>query len=121
MTVDPDTGTTSDHFFVHFQLPVSLTGNKESLSEIKESREFNKLDVDGFKQDIGASPLNSASFDSLEDALELYTNVLECLLSINMLLLSLSGLRRTLPLGGTILVNKHVLKKERLNGFSKRT
>ena len=66
---------------VHFQLPISLNHTIEPLSEIKELRELNKIDVDEFRSDIEASPLNSeSSFNSLEESVDLYMDSLECLL-----------------------------------------
>ena len=71
--VEAVTGTSSDHFLVHFQLPTQVKSNTSS-SAVKEYRELQKIDVDAFRQDIKESPLctTNLSLISLDDVVELY-------------------------------------------------
>ena len=80
LTVNSNTGTNSDHYLVQFQLPVSLQHTNEPLSEIKELREMSKININEFRLDLEASPINSTSFESVDNAVKLYMDVLECLL-----------------------------------------
>ena len=81
LEVETTTGTTSDHFLVSFEIPVSGTALTETKSEIKEFRELSKIDIDSFKSDILSSPLNSPElFTSLDDTVELYNSTLTTLL-----------------------------------------
>ena len=82
LEIESDTTTTSDHYLVHFELPVKLRKSPEVLSEVKHFRELKKIDVTVFKQDLAHSPLNTTDLSSLklDDAVKLYQDVLECLL-----------------------------------------
>ena len=81
LEIEEATGTTSDHFLVSFEIPVSDVTQTETKSEIKEFRELSKLDIESFKQDILSSGLNSPDlFISLEDTVQLYNETLTKLL-----------------------------------------
>jgi len=81
--IEADTATTSDHYLVHFEVPVKLTKSKEVLSETKEFRELQKIDINLFREDLATSPINTTDLQSLtlDDAVKLYQDVLECLLN----------------------------------------
>lgn len=83
ITVNPDTGTSSDHFLVDFQVPFTPAASPKVSNEEREIRYLHKIDVDEFKSDLQSSPLNSTSFRSLEEAVCLYTDMLECLLDLH--------------------------------------
>lgn len=70
----------SDHFLVQFELKVDLQLSDKQESETKEYRELHKIDVNQFRLDLEESPLCSSTFTSLDDAVQLYHDVLECLL-----------------------------------------
>ena len=82
LEIESDTATTSDHYLVHFELPVKLQQATEVLSEVKQFRELKKIDVSVFRQDLASSPLNTTDLSllKLDDAVKLYQDVLECLL-----------------------------------------
>ena len=80
LEIETATGTTSDHFLVSFEIPVSDEAPTEK-SEIKEFRELSKMDVDSFKSDILSSGLNSPElFTSVDSTVELYNSTLTALL-----------------------------------------
>ncbi len=80
LRVNNSTGTSSDHFLVNFEVPVSLS-TKQSASDVKEFRELSKMDIDSFKYDILSSPLHPEhSFKSLDEAVHLYNTTLTQLL-----------------------------------------
>ena len=75
-----DTGTTSDHF-IKFTLPVNAQGGKiEPRIVEKDVREYSKIDVGNFKEDLFFSPINSTEFTSVNDAVDIYLKTVENLL-----------------------------------------
>ena len=52
LEVDPDTGTTSDHFLLTFSVPLELIDASGETYEKVSYREFKKIDMDVFKSDI---------------------------------------------------------------------
>jgi exonuclease III len=82
LEIESHTATTSDHYLVHFELPVKLHKATAVLSEVKQFRELKKIDLDTFRQDLASSPLNTTDLSSLtlDDAVQLYQDVLQCLL-----------------------------------------
>ena len=56
LSVETDTGTTSDHFLLHFQLPIQIKYTV-SPSVVKEYRELQKIDIESFRADLKESPL----------------------------------------------------------------
>jgi hypothetical protein len=79
LTVDPNTGTASDHFLVKFDLPITTKTDKNNPKE-KQFREFNKIDVEKFREDIFCSPINMGEYETVDQATRLFTDVVECLL-----------------------------------------
>jgi hypothetical protein len=79
LQIEEDTGTASDHFLVHFQLPISISKSSVPQSETKEYRELQKIDIDSLRHDLQVSPLASAdlSFLELDEAVKLFNDVLE--------------------------------------------
>ena len=83
VNVTPCTGTTSDHYLLCCELPVSCSNlsNKKPERESRDMREFQKINVDELREDIFCSPLNLLSdFGSLDEAVDLYKNELTTLL-----------------------------------------
>ena len=73
--VETNTGTTSDHFLVSFQVHIPLSIKKEAYEE-REIRELKKIDIDKFREDIFTSALNLSEYRSLDEAVQLYNDVL---------------------------------------------
>ena len=80
MSVEATTGTASDHFLVNFQIPISLGNQKKSVHEEKEMRELSKIDIDKFREDLFTSALNHSNFKSVDQAVQLYHEVVESIL-----------------------------------------
>lgn len=82
ISIEPNTGTTSDHYFIQFEIPaVPAIMAKGQTLETKTLREFKKIDADLFKSDIKASRLNSSlSSLDLEEVVDLYETILTELL-----------------------------------------
>jgi exonuclease III len=80
MSIEPHTGTSSDHFLVSFQIPVTLDNKKKRTYEEKEVRELSKINLDSFREDLFCSPLNHSEFTSLDQAVTLYQKVVEDIL-----------------------------------------
>ena len=73
LVVEPNTGCTSDHYLLHFEVPFAPLIHNVKTRESKHLREFKKINIDVFKADIMASALNSSlSSLDLELAVELY-------------------------------------------------
>ena len=79
LTVDSDTGTTSDHFLVKFDIPV-VAKLLESEVETKELRDYGKIDIDKFREDLFCSPINMSDYQTVDQATCLFNDVIECLL-----------------------------------------
>ena len=83
VTVEPNTGTESDHFLVTFQVPFTWKPKNSSacLKEV-EMRDLKKIDVSKFREDVFTSPLNLSDFRSLDldSAVQLYNDVLQTIL-----------------------------------------
>ena len=80
LIVDPDTGTTSDHYLAYFDLPLQLNSLQKCHSETKDVREFKKMNLADFREDLFCSPLNLIEFKSVEEAVDVYQNVVQSIL-----------------------------------------
>ena len=80
----------SDHYLVHFQLPIKLKVLKGPEKETKEYREFHKLDIDQFKSDLKVYFKSSPGYSSLDQAVELYHNSVQYVLNTHAPLISRS-------------------------------
>ena len=81
LNVDTNTGTTSDHYFISFTLPVEVSFNRiEPKIDCKDVREFSKLDIMSFREDLFFSPVNFSDFESVEHAVQMYMDTLEGIL-----------------------------------------
>jgi len=82
LVVEPDHGTASDHFLVHFDLPVTLGPKVTNASKPREFRKINEIDLEMFKFDLQASPISRLDYESLtlDNAIDIYHDVLETLL-----------------------------------------
>ena len=78
--VETNTGTTSDHFFVSFQVPIPEIAEDDPYEE-KEIRELKKIDVNKFREDVFTSALNLSEYKSLDETVQMYNNVLLQLLN----------------------------------------
>ena len=78
------TGTTSDHYLLACDLPIFRQRNSLNPSLVREQRdlrEFQKIDVDNFREDIFCSPLNTLSdYGTVDDAVDLYSKIITDLL-----------------------------------------
>ena len=73
--------TTSDHYFIKFTLPVNAQGGKiEPRIVEKDVREYSKIAIGNFKEDLFFSPINSTEFTSVNDAVDIYLKTVENLL-----------------------------------------
>ena len=72
--------TLSDHYFVHFQVPIKLSHHIGPSKETKVFRELNKIDVNSFRNDLRISALSNPSFDSVDRAVETYFEVIQSVL-----------------------------------------
>ena len=79
LTVDPDTGTTSDHYLISFDLPIMTKAKKDKV-QARELRELSKIHVEKFREDIFFSPINTDDYETVDQATKLFTDVIECLL-----------------------------------------
>ena len=81
LDVESATGTTSDHFFVSFEIPVSAADPTTVQPETKQFRELRKMDIESFRSDIESSDLTSEElFTSLDKAVEIFNYTLTTLL-----------------------------------------
>ena len=78
--IEPDTGTTSDHYLVSFELSVQPISISDKKFEYRHIREFDKVDIQEFRGDIFTSPINMTSYQSMDSAVQLYQEVLEDIL-----------------------------------------
>ena len=70
-----------DHYFIKFTLPVNAQGGKiEPRIVGKDVREYSKIDIGNFKEDLFFSPINSTEFTSVNDAVDIYLKTVENLL-----------------------------------------
>jgi hypothetical protein len=79
ITVDSISGTSSDHYLVRFQLPVMLDSNNKTQQnfEEKEIRELSKINIDEFRGDLFCSDLNFSEFEGVDQAVQLFQQVVE--------------------------------------------
>lgn len=70
------TGTTSDHYLIHFDIPSDIETLSEQLHETKHIRQWQNIDVDQFKADIIQSLPPTKIYTSLEYAIDLFHNAL---------------------------------------------
>ena len=71
-------GTTSDHYLVWFDILLKTKSVQSDEDPYTSYRDFKKINVDDFKQDILNSDLGKRAFDCpLEDAVSLYNTVLK--------------------------------------------
>ena len=75
LTIESD-HVVSDHYLVHFQVPLKLNQPKRILKETKEYRELHNIDINQFRFDLKESPIFKEEFTSLEHAVNLYETVL---------------------------------------------
>lgn len=80
LIVDPNTGTTSDHYLINFDLPINMTKTDKDKVQSRELRELGKIDVGKFREDIFCSPINLSNYETVDQASQLLTDVIECLL-----------------------------------------
>ena len=83
LIVESNTGTTSDHYLVYFDIPTLLNGldSPESThTETKHIREYKKMDIDEFREELFCSPLNMIEFKSVDHALDVYKNTIQSVL-----------------------------------------
>ena len=78
--VDPNTGTTSDHYLISFDLPINKTKTNKDKVQSRELRELSKIDVGKFREDLFCSPINMSNYETLDQASQLFTDVIEGLL-----------------------------------------
>ena len=74
--VDTCSGTTSDHYLVSFKIPILPAKSIICKLQEKTVREFNRIDIDSFRENLFFSPLNMSDFNSVDHAVEIYNNVL---------------------------------------------
>ena len=70
----------SDHYLVHFQLPLKQLKSCQPMKELKEYRELHKIDVNQLRFDIEQSVLFKTKFTSLNDAVQSYSDILYSIL-----------------------------------------
>ena len=80
LMIDSNTGTTSDHYLVYFDVPILLNSAESVHTETKDIREFKKMDIETFKEDLFCSQLNLAEFTSVDHAINVYENVVQSIL-----------------------------------------
>lgn len=74
--VTENTGTTSDHFLVGFNVPLCPLPIPTKNWVTKEIRELSKIDLDSFKKDLSSEIPNANSIKSLGEAVDIYNSVL---------------------------------------------
>ena len=72
--IDSNTGTTSDHYLVYFDVPILLNSAESVHTETKDIREFKKMDIETFKEGLFCSQLNLSEFTSVDHAINVYEN-----------------------------------------------
>ena len=77
---EPNTGTASDHFLVSFNIPITLNCSNSRTYEEKEVREMGKIDINSFREDIFFSKLNQGNYESVDQAVQLYSDVVGAVL-----------------------------------------
>ena len=77
VSVTPNTGTTSDHFFVSFNIPLDLVPCRKKSSVPKKVRELAKINIEAFKVDIKEKMPEPTSMQDLTEAVEKYNSVLK--------------------------------------------
>ena len=77
ISVTPNTGTTSDHFFVSFDILLDLVPSRPKTSVTKEIRELAKINLEDFKRDINKKMPEPSSLRDLCEAVSKYNSVLE--------------------------------------------
>ena len=82
LEIDPDTGTASDHYLLTMSIPLSLLEVDGTVTEIVTYREFDKIDLEGFKMDI-LKELNMHCPSSLHDSTEYFFKMLTNLIEIH--------------------------------------
>ena len=80
IAVESDTGTSSDHYLVSFELLVKPHLIPTEKFEMKSIREYGKIDVDSFREDIFTSPINMEAYESIDQAVQMYQDVLSDIL-----------------------------------------
>ncbi|KAL5252015.1 hypothetical protein ACHWQZ_G014982 [Mnemiopsis leidyi] len=77
---EPNTGTASDHFLVSFNIPITLNCSNSRTYEEKEVREMGKIDINSFREDLFFSKLNQGNYESVDQAVQLYSDVVGAVL-----------------------------------------
>ena len=80
LIINADTGTTSDHYLVKFQLPVETVGVKLPTFVMKDVREYKKIDLASFREDLFFSPVNLSDLTSVDQAVDLYLKTVQDIL-----------------------------------------
>ena len=75
LEVDPDTGTTSDHFLLTFSVPLELIDASGETYEKVSYREFKKIDMDVFKSDISMQ-FSALDYTSVERTTDDFLRIL---------------------------------------------
>ena len=76
-----NTGTTSDHYLLTFQVPFLYHSTENNTSEVIEFRKYKDIDIESFKKDILESSLHDMEqFKDLENTVKLYNDVLSSLI-----------------------------------------
>ena len=77
VSVNTQTGTTSDHFLVKFNIPLFPTSTSIKKKVTKQIRELAKIDIDDFKKDIIENMPVTKDISSLSDAVLKFNFLLE--------------------------------------------
>lgn len=80
ISVEKETGTSTDHFLVTFYVPHPKT-SPNGVWEWKEYRKLKDIDIEKLKADITTSDLCTSNFSSIEAALVTYNKTLLLLLN----------------------------------------
>ena len=80
LTISTNTGTTSDHFLVEFNIPQSLKSTMAKTKVIKTTRQLDKVDPDAFRNDIVEKLPHHTTFNTLCEVVDSFNTILEELL-----------------------------------------
>ena len=72
---DPNTGTASDHFLVSFSIPFTSNCSRTRTYEEKEIRKLSKINIASFREDLFFSEINQEDYKSVDQAVQLYSDV----------------------------------------------
>ena len=80
---EPNTGTASDHFLIHFSVSVGIGESQSSSIDTREIRQLSKIDIEKFKDDVRQRMPSPQNLNSLLEAVEAYDNILSQLLDLH--------------------------------------